>query len=51
MRLTLVGEVPADGAVREAVQRRQLLLQSQPGALASQAVVAAATRLLDMEST
>lgn len=51
VRLTLVGEVPADGAVREAVQRRQLLLQSQPGALASQAVVSVATRLLDMEST
>jgi len=50
VRLTLVGEVPADTAVREAVQRRQLLLESLPGALASQAVVAAASRLLDLEA-
>ncbi|MEN9628850.1 MAG: hypothetical protein RJA10_2077 [Pseudomonadota bacterium] len=46
LRLDLLGEVPADGAVREAVQRRQLLLESMPGALASQAMVAVATRLL-----
>jgi flagellar biosynthesis protein FlhG len=50
VRLTLVGEVPADSAVREAVQRRQLLLESLPGALASQAVVAVASRLLDLEA-
>jgi flagellar biosynthesis protein FlhG len=50
VRLTLVGEVPADTAVREAVQRRQLLLESLPGALVSQAVVAAASRLLDLEA-
>jgi flagellar biosynthesis protein FlhG len=46
IRLDLLGEVPADSAVREAVQRRQLLLESMPGALASQAVVAVASRLL-----
>lgn len=46
LRLTLLGEVPADAAVREAVQRRQLLLEAMPGALASQAVMAVATRLL-----
>ena len=46
LRLTLVGEVPADGAVREAVQRRQLLLEAMPGALAAQAVMTVATRLL-----
>ena len=45
LRLTLLGEVPADSAVREAVQRRQLLLEAQPGARASQAMVAVATRL------
>jgi flagellar biosynthesis protein FlhG len=46
IRLDLLGEVPADSAVREAVQRRQLLLESMPGALASQAVVAVASRLV-----
>jgi flagellar biosynthesis protein FlhG len=46
IRLDLLGEVPADAAVREAVQRRQLLLDAMPGALASQAMVAVATRLL-----
>jgi flagellar biosynthesis protein FlhG len=51
LQLALLGEVPADGAVREAVQRRQLLLEAQPGALASQALVAVATRLLAGEDT
>jgi flagellar biosynthesis protein FlhG len=46
VRLDLLGEVPADSAVREAVQRRQLLLEAMPGALASQAMVTVATRLL-----
>jgi flagellar biosynthesis protein FlhG len=46
VRLDLVGEVPADAAVREAVQRRQLLLEAMPGALASQAMVTVASRLL-----
>jgi flagellar biosynthesis protein FlhG len=46
VRLDLVGEVPADASVREAVQRRQLLLEAMPGAQASQAMVAAASRLL-----
>jgi hypothetical protein len=32
VRLDLLGEVPADAAVREAVQRRQLLLEAMPGA-------------------
>ena len=44
--LELLGEVPADSAVREAVQRRQLLLEAMPGALASQAMVTVATRLM-----
>ncbi|MFT3821821.1 MAG: MinD/ParA family protein [Rubrivivax sp.] len=46
VRLELVGEVPADPAVREAVQRRHLLLDALPGAAAAQAVVAAASRLV-----
>jgi flagellar biosynthesis protein FlhG len=49
LRLNLLGEVPADAAVREAVQRRQLLLEAMPGALAAQAVMAVATRLLAAE--
>jgi flagellar biosynthesis protein FlhG len=47
LRLTLLGEVPVDAAVREAVQRRELLLQAMPGAQASQALMAMATRLAD----
>ena len=46
LRLELLGEVPADSAVREAVQRRQLLLETMPGAQAAQAMVAVASRLL-----
>jgi flagellar biosynthesis protein FlhG len=47
VKLSLVGEVPTDSAVREAVQRRQLLLECFPGSLAAQAVSATAQRLLD----
>jgi flagellar biosynthesis protein FlhG len=43
--LELLGEVPEDPAVRECVQRRRLLLDSQPGAPAATAIVAAATKL------
>ena len=46
VRLDLLGEVPVDPAVREAVQRRQLLLESLPGAPAALALVAVATRLV-----
>ncbi len=46
IRLDLVGEIQADTAVREAVQRRQLLLEAMPGALASQAIMGVASRLL-----
>jgi len=45
VRLELLGEIPSDGAVRDAVLRRELLLEWQPGAPASVAVAAAATRL------
>ncbi len=46
LRLDLLGEVPSDPAVREAVQRRQLLMQMAPGTPACVALVAAAGRLL-----
>ena len=45
VRLEFVGEVPIDNAVREAVQRRQLMLECLPGAGASQAVIALAVRM------
>jgi flagellar biosynthesis protein FlhG len=46
VKLTLLGEVPGDAAVREAVQKRQLLLECFPGSPAAQAVSAAAQKLL-----
>jgi flagellar biosynthesis protein FlhG len=46
VRLDLLGELPADPSVREAVLRRQLLLESLPGAPAAIAMVGVATRLL-----
>lgn len=46
VRLDLLGELPADPSVREAVLRRQLLLESLPGAPAAIAMVGIATRLL-----
>jgi flagellar biosynthesis protein FlhG len=45
VKLEFLGEVPLDPAVREAVQRRQLLMDCLPGTGAAQAVVAAATRV------
>jgi flagellar biosynthesis protein FlhG len=47
LRLNLLGEVPVDAAVREAVQRRELLLQAMPGAQAAQALMTLARRLSD----
>jgi flagellar biosynthesis protein FlhG len=47
LQLDLVGDVPYDASVREAVLQRQLLLESAPGCSAAQAVVAAAARLID----
>ena len=43
--LQLLGEIPTDVAVREAVQRRRLLLESTPGAPAALAVMAIANRM------
>ncbi|MBL8330611.1 MAG: MinD/ParA family protein [Rubrivivax sp.] len=45
VRLELLGEIPIDPAVREAVQRRQLLLETMPGTAAAIALVNAAVRM------
>ena len=45
-RLTLIGEIPADPAVRDAVQRRQLLVEAMPGAPAAQAFGPMAERMI-----
>jgi flagellar biosynthesis protein FlhG len=47
VRLDLMGEVPSDAAVREAVIRRHLMLEHMPGTPASLGIVALATRLID----
>jgi flagellar biosynthesis protein FlhG len=46
VRLELMGEIPSDPAVREAVQRRQLLLEALPGVPAALAMLAVAARML-----
>lgn len=48
MRLIHMGDIPADKAVREAVMRRQLLLQSMPGCAASLAIAQLANRVKGM---
>jgi flagellar biosynthesis protein FlhG len=48
VKLELVGEIPTDPAVREAVQKRQLLLECFPGSIAAQAVGALAQKLVDL---
>jgi flagellar biosynthesis protein FlhG len=45
LTLELLGDVPTDAAVREAVQRRQLLLEILPGSAAAKAVGAIADKL------
>jgi len=45
LKLELLGEVPTDPSVREAVQRRQLLLESLPGCPAAKGVSAIAEKL------
>ena len=45
VRLEMMGEIPADPAVREAVQRRQLLLETMPGCAAAVAIVSAAAKM------
>jgi flagellar biosynthesis protein FlhG len=48
VRLELLGEVPSDPAVRESVQRRQLLQELMPGAPAAVALSAVAGKLMDL---
>lgn len=43
--LQWLGDVPLDPAVREAVQRRKLLLELLPGCAAAQAVEAIAAKI------
>ncbi len=45
LKLELIGEIATDASVREAVQRRQLLLESIPGCAAAKAVGAIAEKL------
>jgi flagellar biosynthesis protein FlhG len=47
VRLDLLGELPSDPAVRDAVLKRQLLIEALPGAPASVAMVAVATRMIE----
>jgi len=44
-QLLMAGDVPLDASVREAVQKRQLLLEHHPGAPAAQSVAGIAARL------
>ncbi|MBL8362690.1 MAG: AAA family ATPase [Rubrivivax sp.] len=46
LRIELLGTVMNDNAVREAVQRRQLLLQTAPGSTAAAGIVEAAARMV-----
>ncbi len=46
LRLSLLGEIPLDTAVREAVQRRQLLLDTVPGSPAGKGLSSAAGKFL-----
>jgi len=46
LKLELLGEIPTDGDVRDAVFKRRLLLDSSPGSPAAQAIGSVATRLI-----
>jgi len=45
VKLELIGDIPSDPAVREAVQKRRLLLELLPGAPAAKALGEIAARL------
>jgi flagellar biosynthesis protein FlhG len=47
VRLVHMGDIPADPSVRQAVMRRQLLMQSQPGSPAALAVTQIAAKIQD----
>jgi flagellar biosynthesis protein FlhG len=44
-KLNFLGDIPLDSAVREAVQRRTLLMELHPGSAAAQGVVQIATKI------
>jgi flagellar biosynthesis protein FlhG len=46
VKLRLLGDVPSDTAVREAVKKRQLVVESLPGSDAAQAIGSVAARLV-----
>ncbi len=46
VKVQLLGEIPADNAVRESVKRRQLLLEISPGSPAAKAIGVIAQRLV-----
>jgi flagellar biosynthesis protein FlhG len=46
VRLELLGEIPSDPSVREAVQKRQLLMEWRPGCPAANGVRALAEKLV-----
>ncbi|MDF3823545.1 hypothetical protein P3G55_26975, partial [Leptospira sp. 96542] len=46
-RLIHLGDIPSDPAVRQAVMRRQLLMQAMPGAPAALAMIQVASKLQD----
>ena len=50
LKLQPVGELPLDHAVREAIQRRQLLLDALPGSPAAKSMAAVAARMLGAEA-
>jgi flagellar biosynthesis protein FlhG len=45
-KLNFLGDVPSDTAVRQAIQKRQLLMELMPGSPAAQGIVQIATKLL-----
>lgn len=45
IKLELLGEIPSDAAVREAVQKRRLMLEAMPGCPAAQGIGAVADKL------
>lgn len=45
LQLEFVGELPSDPSVRDAVLRRELLMEAYPGSAAAQAVVALAAKM------
>ena len=47
LKLEFVGEVPLDTAVREAIRKRQLLMECVPGCAASQALASIAAKIAE----